>query len=52
MLGDNNIKQPYFNDLKIFTVLVMMCVYMHLYLHMSTDAYIGQKGATDLLELE
>lgn len=52
MLGDNNIKQPYFNDLKIFTVLVMMCVYMHLYLHMSTDAYIGQKGAADLLELE
>lgn len=52
MLGDNNIKQPYFNDFKIFTVLVMMCVYMHLYLHICADAYRGQKGAADLLELE
>lgn len=52
MLGGNNIKQLYFNDLKIFTVLVMMCVYMHLYLYMSADAYRDQKGAADLLELE
>lgn len=52
MLGDNNNMQPYFNDLKIFTVLIMMCVYMHLYLYMSADAYRGQKGVADPLELE